>query len=598
MNGTSNDTKAPSATHIPFEDRPGLYGWKTRNDRGYEIRERPSGEPRRMRVIGVGAGASGINLAKALRDDAENIEVAIYDKNPEVGGTWWENRYPGVRCDIPSVVYQYTWNPKVWNEYYSGGAEILQYLKDTVESFQLTSMLHLRHLVTEARWYDDVGKWKVSVTNLEDGRQFEDECDVFVNAMGFLNNWRWPDISGLKDFKGTLAHSADFPEGLVLKDKRVAVVGNGSSGIQLVAALQPQVSHLFTWIRSPTWMTAGFAGKYAGPDGANFRYSEEQKRLLEKNPDYYLQYRKAVETEMVSGFARYHRNTPESKAAHDFASKDMKTRLASAPKLIDTLIPRTFPVGCKRPTPGNGYLEALVQDNVTVFTDSGLEKITEKGVLGPDGKEHELDAILLATGFDTSWVPRFPIIAHGTNLQDVYKERPVGYLGVAAPGMPNYFSVYGPYGPLASGSAMPMITAYVNYIVQMVKHIQREDVKSVTPQQQAIEQYAEHTALFTDRTVWNAPCRSWFKGNKVDGRILLHPGSRNQFLEMMARPRLQDYDFVYRTKNMWAWLGNGFSTRDFDGKDLTWYFGLVDGEDRQKQYDVHEMYYDGGSKTV
>lgn len=94
----------------------------------------------------------------------------------------------GVRCDIPSVVYQYTWNPKVWNEYYSGGAEILQYLKDTVEDFQLASMLHLRHIVTEARWYDNVGKWKLNVTSLEDGRQFEDECDVFVNAMGFLKS--------------------------------------------------------------------------------------------------------------------------------------------------------------------------------------------------------------------------------------------------------------------------------------------------------------------------------------------------------------------------------------------------------------------------
>jgi len=134
-----------------------------------------------------------------------------------------------------------------------------------------------------------------------------------------------------------------------------------------------------------------------------------------------------------------------------------------------------------------------------------------------------------------------------------------------------------------------MITAYVNYIVQMINHMQLEDIKSVTPRAEVIEQYAEHTELFTDRTVWNAPCRSWFKGNKVDGRILLHPGSRNQFLELMSRPRLQDYDYVYKSKNMWSWLGNGFSTRDFDGRDRTWYFGLIDGVDKQREYDVHEM---------
>lgn len=104
----------------------------------------------------------------------------------------------------------------------------------------------------------------------------------------------------------------------------------------------------------------------------------------------------------------------------------------------------------------------------------------------------------------------------------------------------------------------------------MIEHIQLQDVKSVTPNQNVIKQYAEHTALFTERTVWKAPCRSWFKGNKVDGPILLHPGSRNQYIEMMYRPRFQDYDYTYRTKNMWAWLGNGFSTRDHDGRDLTW----------------------------
>lgn len=410
------------------------------------------------------------------------------------------------------------------------------------------------------------------------------------------SNWQMPDIQGLRDYKGTIVHTADYPPDLELEKRHVAVVGNGSSGIQIVANIQSRVSHLYTWIRSPTWMTAGFASKYAGPGGANFRYSEEQKQRLREDPDYYLRYRKSVETEMVSGFATFHRNTPESSAAVAFATRDMHAKLSSKEHLAKTLTPTQFPVGCKRPTPGNGYLEALVQDNVTVFTNGGLERITPSGFIDPNGVEHNVDVILLATGFVTSWVPRFPIVAYDINLQDIYTERPVGYLGVAAPQMPNYFTVYGPYGPLASGSAMPMITAFVNYVVQMIRHMQLEDIKSVTPLQDVIEQYAEHTALFTDRTVWNAPCRSWFKGNKIDGRILLHPGSRNQYLEMMARPRFQDYEHVYRSKNMWSWLGNGFSIRDFDGRDRTWYFGLVDGRDEQREYDVREMEYCGVGK--
>ena len=152
--------------------------------------------------------------------------------------------------------------------------------------------------------------------------------------------------------------------------------------------------------------------------------------------------------------------------------------------------------------------------------------------------------------------------------------------------MPNYFTVYGPYGPLGSGSAMPMIDCFIKYILQAIEHIQTEDVKSMTPKQDVIDQYAEHADLFNHRTVWNAPCRSWFKGNKIDGRIMLHPGTRNQYMMLMSRPRLQDYDYKYRSMNMWNWLGNGFSTRDVDGTDLTWYLGTVDDEDRQQEWET------------
>lgn len=173
-------------------------------------------------------------------------------------------------------------------------------------------------------------------------------------------------------------------------------------------------------------------------------------------------------------------------------------------------------------------MEALVQSNVTVYQTSGLNRVTKKGIVDPDGNEQEVDVIILATGFNTSWVPRFPIVANGMNLQTLYADKPIGYLGVAAPQMPNYFTFYGPYGPLGQGSAIPMIELFASYIIQMLQHIQTENVKSVTPLQQVIDDYAQHADLFNMRTVWNAPCRSWFKGGKIDGRIMLHPGTRSQ----------------------------------------------------------------------
>lgn len=163
-----------------------------------------------------------------------------------------------------------------------------------------------------------------------------------------------------------------------------------------------------------------------------------------------------------------------------------------------------------------------------MYQDGGLNKITKRGIIDPEGNEQEVDVIILATGFNTSWVPRFPIVANGTNLQDIYRDKPIGYLGVAAPQMPNYFTFYGPYGPLGQGSAIPMIELFANYITAVIRHIQIENIKSLYPRQRVIDDYAEHADLFNKRTVWDAPCRSWFKGGKLDGRIMLHPGTRTQ----------------------------------------------------------------------
>lgn len=184
-------------------ERPQLYGWQNTSDTGYTIDEVPSGVKRRLRIIAVGAGASGINLAKFADDQLENAELIIYDKNDEVGGTWTENRYPyifqsfsfwpvltifisGCGCDIPSVTYQYTWEPNVWSKYYSGAPEILQYFKNIVDKYGLRRYIKLRHSIRHAQWDGESGKWKLDVTNLETSTTFQEECDIFINCGGIL----------------------------------------------------------------------------------------------------------------------------------------------------------------------------------------------------------------------------------------------------------------------------------------------------------------------------------------------------------------------------------------------------------------------------
>jgi cation diffusion facilitator CzcD-associated flavoprotein CzcO len=177
----------------------------------------------------------------------------------------------GCACDIPSVNYQFSWKIKLWSHYYSYSPEIWDYLKDIErENNFIEKYVKLRHQIEEIRWDDGPGVWRFRVRNLDTNEVIDDAAEYFVNAGGVLNNYKWPKIPGLKSFKGKLMHSAAYEEGYDLKGKKVAIIGAGSSGVQIVSKIQKQVDTLYHWVRSPIWITAGFAQRWAGHDGNNF----------------------------------------------------------------------------------------------------------------------------------------------------------------------------------------------------------------------------------------------------------------------------------------------------------------------------------------
>jgi cation diffusion facilitator CzcD-associated flavoprotein CzcO len=207
--------------------------------------------------------------------------------------------------------------------------------------------IKLRHKILRVSWTDEASKWIVVVRSLETGQEFEDQVDIIIDGGGILNRWKWPNIEGLNDFAGDLLHSTNWNQGCDLTNKRVALIGAGSSGVQILPNIYDRVSEVYTWVRNRIWITAGFAQAFAGKDGANFIYNEEQRNLF-SDPDAYLAYRKAIEDELNHRFSFIINGSEAQKAAREFSENEMKTLLKDRPDLLDKIMPIDFDVGCRR----------------------------------------------------------------------------------------------------------------------------------------------------------------------------------------------------------------------------------------------------------
>ena len=222
-------------------------------------------------VIVIGAGINGMHAAIRLPQRIPNLTLTIYEKNPEIGGTWYENRYPGVACDVPAHSYTIIYEPNPeWSQFYASGQEILRYLQKVADKYEIRKYMKFNHKCVGAVWNEEKGKWQVECDG-PDGK-VHDECDVLITATGILNNWKWPDIPGLDSFTGTRLHSATWPEDIDLSGKNVAIIGNGSSAIQIIPQLQKIVNHLDAYARGSTWISPPLAGSKVeehNPGGGN-----------------------------------------------------------------------------------------------------------------------------------------------------------------------------------------------------------------------------------------------------------------------------------------------------------------------------------------
>ncbi|KAL3433933.1 hypothetical protein BDV09DRAFT_170944 [Aspergillus tetrazonus] len=536
--------------------------------------------PRRLRVVCVGAGFSGLIMAYKLKHERplSFVDFTIYEKNPEVGGTWYENVYPGVGCDIPIHSYIFYFNPNPdWSQCYAKGPEIQQYILDTAERYGLRERIQFKTKVISSIWNEEEGKWDL---RLQRGKEvFEDKADVLINGSGVLNNWTFPDIEGIDTFQGKLLHTAKWDPSYYWTDKKIAVIGNGSSGLQVVPALQPKASKIVNYIRHPTWISVNIAGDITKDHrGTNFAYTEEEKKLYRENPETFLEYRKYVERSVNSVFKIMLSGSEENKFLSNLVSQVMRERLSKNPHLIEKLIPN-YEIGCRRLSPGDGYLEAMQADNarfcfnrIVCITPQGIRTVSESGT----ESDEEFDLIVCATGFNTSFIPAWTLIGRdGRRLDHEWKDIPTAYFSLCAGGMPNYFVFGGPNAPIGHGSN-PLIMAWnADYMLDWIEKIATEDIKSVVVKDSIVHAFNRYAAENLKRCVWSKGCTAWYNKQNSSGEgntvTALYPGSALHYKEYIKTIRGEHFDIRYNTSNPFRFLGNGELEMERNGGDTAYY---------------------------
>ncbi|KAL1877948.1 hypothetical protein Daus18300_002302 [Diaporthe australafricana] len=531
---------------------------------------------RQVKIICVGAGASGLCLAYKLQRSFRKFSLTIYDKNPSVGGTWFENRYPGCSCDVPSHNYVYSFEPKAdFTSVYASSGEILSYFEGFAQKYCLDKYLRLSHVVEKTTWIDDGqdGRWEVVVKDLITGQTHHDWCHILVHATGYLNAPAWPQVPGLDEYEGIKVHSANYDPSISLAGKDVLLIGAGSSAVQILPAIQPIVKSVTIFIKSPTWVLPDISTE-AG------QFKSEEIEAFVRSPQMVLDLRRENERTMNSIFSLYLKDSVLQEQCKTLLESEIK-KMIDDKAAEDKMIPK-FAVGCKRVIPsGFRYLRTLKEDNVRAVY-SGVRSFTRRGVISDAGSSHDGDVAICATGFNTSYVSRYPIYGPSSrNLQIEWAESIMGYMGVGISEFPNTFTMLGPYTPVSNGPTLIAIEAQADYICFFIDRYQTESsIHSFYPKAGACADFKAHVSDFmVNKSVWADNCRNSHNNHSIDSRVpTTWPGSTLHYLEAMREVRWEDWDFRY-SGNRFKYIGNGISQTEWDDTaDLGYYIKEDDAD--------------------
>ena len=443
----------------------------------------------------LGTGFGGLGMAIRLRQ-AGITTFTIYEKADGVGGTWRDNTYPGAECDVPSHLYSLSFAPKHdWSRHYPEQPEILAYLEDCVERWDLGPHLRLGTEIAAARFDDVADQWVLETTAGEDH-----VADILVCGLGQLNRPFVPEISGLAEFGGTVFHSARWDHGHDLDGDDVAVIGNGASAVQFVPRIAPVTEHLTIFQRSANWVMPK----------QNPPFSERTKALFARLPGLDRGYRASIYWRFEARFLMFRRASRFARVVEK-AGKAYREKEVADPVLREQLTP-DYPIGCKRILAVSDYYATLVRDDVDVVSEP-IERITPGGIVTADGQERPVDTIILATGFEsTDFLAPVEIVGRdGLKLDEVWHDGAEAYLGITVSGFPNLFMLYGPNTNLGHNSIVFMLERQISYVLQCVQEMVAGGHTSLNVRQSVMDSYNRAVQRRMHQTVWEAGCSSWYK---------------------------------------------------------------------------------------
>ncbi len=471
----------------------------------------------------IGAGMSGILAAIRLQE--AGLRFTVFEKSSRVGGTWRENTYPGIACDVPSHFYSYSFalNPD-WSHRFSPGEEIQAYFSDIARRYDVEPRVRFGREVVRCVFAD--GRWRLT---LADGAT--DVADFVIAATGVLHHPNVPEIPGLAAFEGAAFHSARWNHDVQLAGKRVGVVGTGSSAIQIVSAVVDDVARLTLFQRTPQWIAPMENAAYGDAEREGFRLHPETMQAV----------RDEIAHAFTHGFANalIDAESPILAAIHQACVANLENSVRD-PVLREKLRP-DYRATCKRLILSGGFYEAIQRENAELVTER-IECIEKDGVRTADGRLHPLDVLVLATGFRVSnFVRPMQVTGRGgIALDDVWRAGPTAHLAITVPDFPNFFLLQGPSSPVGNFSLIEVAELQVGYILQLIELVRAGRAREVAPTADAARRYEEARREAAKSTIWASGCRSWYIGQ--DGLPIAWPFTFDRFREEMKSPRLDDYE--------------------------------------------------------